>query len=336
MTHSTTPASLILARLKAQPDRYVSGSVLAEELSITRTAIWKHIQALTERGYTIERQPRRGYRLIAAPDLLLPEEILPSLHTHWLGHHFVHHMETASTNQDALLLATQGAPHGTVVVAEHQTAGRGRLRRSWNSPKESGIYVSLLFTRPVPAHRAPQAPLVIALALTRVLRCQFGLDASIKWPNDVLIRGRKVSGILAEMQLDQDELRHLVVGVGINVNQTEEQFLGDFRYPPTSLAMELQRTVSRKAALVAFLEETELVYNGYEQDGFSHYLEEFESVSAVLGKKVLVQTGDQSLVGVVRGFTTEGALRLLPEKGQPETTIWAGDVSRLSGDFTQG
>ncbi|MHC1744408.1 MAG: biotin--[acetyl-CoA-carboxylase] ligase [Syntrophobacteraceae bacterium] len=335
MTPSASAATLILERLKANPDGYVSGPSLAEELSITRTAIWKHVQALTVRGYTIDRQPRLGYRLIAVPDLLLPEEILPLLHTTWLGRSYVHHMKTGSTNQDALNLAAQGAPHGTTVVAEHQTAGRGRLRRIWNSPENSGIYVSLLFTAPLPAHRAPQAPLVIALALARILRSRFALNASIKWPNDVLISGRKVSGILAEMQLDQDEVRHLVVGVGINVNQTEGQFVGDFRYPPTSLAIELNRHVSRKEVLVAFLEESEDVFDGLAEDGFANYLKEFENLSALLGKEVAVQTGDQSVVGVVRGFTTEGALRLLPKEGKPEEIIWAGDVSRLSGDFTQ-
>lgn len=334
MTRSQSPASLILQRLKATPKAYVSGSQLAQELTMTRTAVWKHIQTLTARGYTIDRQPRRGYRLIATPDLLLPEEILPTLETHWLGTHYVHHLETDSTNQDAHLLASRGAPHGTVVVAEHQSAGRGRLRRTWESPRGSGIYVSLLFTEPIPAHRASQTPLVIALALCRVLRSTFALQATIKWPNDLLVQGRKVSGILAEMQLDQDEVRYLIVGVGINVNQTKDAFEGDFRYPPTSLAVELGGHVSRKEVLSAFLLEAERIYEGFSQEGFSPFLNEFESLSAILGKNVSVRTGDQTVEGVVCGFTGEGALRLLPTGESTELVIWAGDVSNLSGDFS--
>lgn len=252
-----SPAARILSRLKARLDGVVSGADLASELSMTRTAVWKHIQALIARGYVIQSQPRVGYRLLSTPDLLLPEEVLPRLRTTWLAQTYLHHMETGSTNQDALALATKGAPHGTVVVAEHQTAGRGRLRRKWESPKGLGIYVSMLFTHPLASNRAAQCPLVVALSLARVLHSHFGLRAAIKWPNDILIRGRKVAGILAEMQLDQDEVRHLVVGVGINVRQSPADLHGSFRYPPTSLAIELQRPVSRTEVLGVFLNEVE-------------------------------------------------------------------------------
>jgi BirA family biotin operon repressor/biotin-[acetyl-CoA-carboxylase] ligase len=173
----------------------------------------------------------------------------------------------------------------------------------------------------------------MALALTRVLKSRYGLEATVKWPNDVLIQGRKVSGILAEMQVDQDEVRHMVVGVGINVNQDEGEFAGEFRYPPTSIAIALNRKMSRKDVLIAFLEEAELVFDRFAIRGFSGFLDEFEAVSAIVGKEVTVQTGKKSLVGVVRGFTREGALRLMPNDSQQEEIIWVGDVSSLAGDF---
>jgi BirA family transcriptional regulator, biotin operon repressor / biotin---[acetyl-CoA-carboxylase] ligase len=333
MERSTSPSSLILLRLKEKQGDYLSGTDLAAELSMTRTGIWKHIQSLSAKGYVIDRLPRRGYRLVSCTDLLLPEEVLPLLHTTWLGQTYLHHMETGSTNQDAMILATQGGVHGTVVVAEHQRAGRGRLRRNWDSPKKFGIYVSMLFTRSIAANRAPQCPLVMALALTRILRSRYGLEAAVKWPNDVLVQGRKVSGVLAEMQLDQDEVRHMVVGVGINVNQDERDFAGGFRYPPTSLSIELKRKISRKEVLIAFLEEAELAFDHLAANGFSAFLDEFEAVSAIVGQEVSVQTGTKTLVGMVRGFTQEGALRLMPKDTQAETIIWVGDVTSIAGEF---
>jgi len=326
-------SSLILSRLKEKQGAYLSGADLAGELSMTRTGIWKHIQTLSAKGYVIESQPRLGYRLVSCPDLLLPEEVLSQLHTTWLGQTYLHHLETGSTNHDAMILAIQGSPHGTIVVAEHQTAGRGRLRRSWDSPKESGIYVSMLFTRPIAANQAAQCPLVMALALTRILRSRYELEATVKWPNDVLVQGRKVSGILAEMQLDQDEVRHVVVGIGINVNQDEGEFAGGFRYPPTSLAIELKRRISRKEVLIAFLEEAEVAFDRFAAQGFSVFLDEFEAVSAIVGKEVTIQAGETTRVGVVRGFTREGALRLISKDTGTEAIIWVGDVSSLAGDF---
>lgn len=325
--------ALILQRLKEHSDTYLSGSALAAELSMTRTGVWKHIRVLAARGYAIERQPRLGYRLASCPDLLLPEEILPQLRTLWLGKTYVHHLETGSTNDDALALALRGTAHGTVVVAERQRVGRGRLRRAWDSPMGLGLYVSLLFTRPLPAPQALQCPLVIALALVRTLHARFALEALVKWPNDILIHGRKAAGILAEMQLDQDEARTLVVGVGVNVNQDESEFEGEFRVRPTSLALELQRTVPRSEVLTAFLEEAERVFDRFSTEGFRAFLEEFEAMSAIVGATVTVVAGSKAVSGVVRGFTPEGAMRLLPDGAHAEEVIWVGDVSRVSGDF---
>ncbi len=326
-------SAFILQRLKEASGVYVSGTALAAELSMTRTGVWKHIQMLTARGYGIEKQPRLGYRLVSCPDLLLPEEVLPGLGTAWLGRTYVHHLETGSTNEDALALAARGAPHGTIVVAESQTAGRGRLRRSWDSPRGLGLYVSLLFTRPLAAHQALQTPLIIALALSRTLRSRYALEAMIKWPNDILLRGRKVAGILAEMQLDQDEARTLVIGVGVNVNQEPDHFRGEFRVRPTSLAIELHGRIHRSELLTSFLEESERVYDRFSTQGFRAFLDEFEALSAIVGKEVTITAGSESVSGVVLGFTREGALRLAPQGGHGEQIIWVGDVSRVSGDF---
>jgi len=265
-----------------------------------------------------------------APDSLAPEQIVPNLGTRWLAHSYHYLRKTGSTNDYALRLAAEGAPHGTLVVAEEQSKGRGRLNREWISYPSLGIYLSMLLRNPLPLRVAPQSTCIGALALVKALREEFGISASIKWPNDVLINGRKAAGILTEMQSDPDLSRFIVMGIGINVNHSTEEMGGPFRYPATSIAIELGYTVKRQRVLLQFLSQFEKEYERFQQNGISDLIAEIEAHSGILGKIITVVSGNREIVGKAQGFTEEGALLLFGEDGSQET-VWAGDVLRVEG-----
>jgi BirA family biotin operon repressor/biotin-[acetyl-CoA-carboxylase] ligase len=320
----------ILKILKDNEGNFVSGEGLAERLGISRPGVWKHINKLKEMGYEIQSQSRTGYRLVAVPDSLAHKEIVPNLETRWLAHSY-HYLETiSSTNDFALKLAAEGAPHGTLVVAEEQTKGRGRLRREWISLPHRGIYLSILLKNPLPVRIAPQSTYICSLALVKMLREEFGITASIKWPNDVLINGKKAAGILTETQSDQDFSRFSVMGMGINVNHNVEEMAGPFRYPATSIAIEVGFAVKRQRVLLQFLKQFERDYDLFLKKGLSALIPEFEAHSGVLGKTVTVTCNNREITGKVQGFNAEGALLLL-EKDGSEQTIWVGDVSHVHG-----
>ncbi|MGV8073331.1 MAG: biotin--[acetyl-CoA-carboxylase] ligase [Syntrophobacteraceae bacterium] len=322
----------ILHSLKEKRLNYVSGSFLASEIGITRTAIWKHIHKLQARGYRIESHPKKGYRLLDIPDLLIREEIVPYVGTSWLGRSYHHFDVLPSTNDHAFRLAASGTPNGTVVVAETQTKGRGRLQREWFSTPSRGIYMSVVLTVPLPIRNAPSATQVAALALTKVIRNLYGLNAAIKWPNDILIHNKKIAGILAEMQADQDQVKFLVIGIGINVNQSPSELAGPFRYPATSLAAEIGGFVNRQELLLNFLRQFESEYDLFLSRDFTAVLPELEAASAVIGKTVTIHSERGEFCGKALGFTPEGALRLSTED-KDEIVIWVGDVTRVEGTF---
>ncbi len=328
---STKPTQLeILKVLKENEGSFISGEGLAERLGISRPGVWKHINRLKEMGYEIQSQSRIGYRLVAVPDSLAHKEIVPNLETRWLAQSY-HYLKTiGSTNDYALLLAAEGAPHGTLVVAEEQTRGRGRLRREWTSHPNRGIYLSILLRNPLPVRIAPQSTYIGSLAIVKMLREEFGIAASIKWPNDVLINGRKAAGILTETQSDQDFSRFSVMGIGINVNHSREEMAGPFRYPATSIALEVGFPVKRQRVLLQFLNQFERDYDTFLKKGLSVLIPEFEAHSGVLGKVVTVVCGNREITGKAEGFTPEGALLLLRNDGAVET-VWVGDVARVEG-----
>ncbi|MCE5334613.1 MAG: biotin--[acetyl-CoA-carboxylase] ligase [Desulfobacteraceae bacterium] len=328
MATSPTTQLEILRELRQSKGDFVSGAELADRLGISRMGVWKHIQKLKAMGYEISSHPKGGYRLEEVPDSLAHGEIVPNLQTKWLGIPY-HYLQTvSSTNDHALLLAAQNAPHGTVVVAETQTRGRGRLRREWISTPNRGIHVSILFRSPLPVRVAPQSTQIGALALVKVLRETFGLSSQIKWPNDVLVNHKKVAGILTEMQSDQDFSRFIVMGIGINVNHTAEDLAGPFRYPATSIAIETGLPVKRQHLLIQYLRQFEQDYELFLHQGLSALIPQLEEFSEILGKTVSVTYGDREITGRAEGFTPEGALLLLQSNGQQET-IWVGDVARV-------
>lgn len=330
MTATQPTQSEILKILRESEGAFVSGASLADLIGISRMGVWKHIQKLKTMGYDIESHPKEGYRLIEVPDSLAKEEIVPNLQTAWLGKSYYYLDKVGSTNDYALLLAAQDAPHGTVVVAEEQTRGRGRLRRDWLSSPNRGIYVSILLRDPLPVRIAPQSTYIGAIALAKVLRENFGLPASIKWPNDVLIGHKKAAGILTEMQSDQDFSRFIVMGIGINVNHSREELAAPFRYPATSIAVETGFAIKRQHVLWQFLYQFEQDYGLFLKEGLQAMIPQLEALSGILGRVVTIQSGDSEITGKAEGFTSEGALLLLRSDGQKET-IWAGDVAHVEG-----
>jgi len=266
----------------------------------------------------------------AAPDSLAHDEIVPNLKTKWLAHSY-HYLETVgSTNDYALALAAEGAPHGTVVVAEEQTKGRGRLKRKWISLPNRGIYLSILLRDLLPIHVASQSTHIGSLALVKTLRREFGIEASIKWPNDVLINGRKAAGILTEMQSEQDFSRFGVMGIGINVNHGREEMVGPDLCLATSIAIELGFAVKRQRVLEEFLIQFERCHDRFIREGLVALIPEIESYSGVIGKTITVVCGDRKITGRAQGLTPDGALLLLGPDGSKEI-VWAGDVSRVEG-----
>ena len=316
--------SSILALLKKTAG-YISGEDISRQLSISRTAVWKHIQALKQKGYQIESHSRCGYRLLASPDLLLPYEITPLLLTKTVGSKICYMKQTRSTNEEAKLLAQNGCPDGTIVLAEEQLSGRGRLTRGWFSPFGKGIWLAVVLRPPFRPQQAPKCTLMAAVAVRKAIAEQTGLECGIKWPNDILWQNRKLVGILTELNAEMDLIHYIVVGIGINVNINEEEFLPEIRNAATSLSYIQQAPVSRLLLLKAVLQNLDRYYTEVCQNGFDGIFNEWRHVSATLGKCVHVAGQDTDFTGVALDIDEDGALLVRTEAGVKK--VLAGDVS---------
>lgn len=316
----------ILRLLNQHMGEYVSGEEISRLLGVSRTAIWKHMQALRGDGYTIDSLPRAGYRLTGRPDLLLASEVQAGLATETFGRCFYHYQEVGSTNDVVRELANQGAPEGTVVAAELQTKGRGRLGRPWVSPAGQGIWFSFLLRPPLLPQEVNKTTLVVAVAIARALRATTGLDVLIKWPNDLLINGKKLVGILTQLSAEVEKINYVVVGVGINANIDVAAFTPEIRKIATSLAAELGRPVDRVAILQRCLVEMEEAYNTFIHNGFPSLLEEWKELSYTLGRWVKVNQQTNEVEGLAIDVDPDGRLVLRLEDDSLHRVI-AGDVS---------
>lgn len=320
---------MLLARLKAKPGEWISGAQFSNQLGISRTAIWKHMNRLKADGHQIDSAPKKGYRLLRAADLMLPDEILAGLGTHTIGRgEQVYLNETDSTNMQAKSLASNGAAEGTLVVAESQTGGRGRRGRTWFSPSFRNIYTSIILRPPMAPDQAPQITLMTAVAVARTLRRTAQLDAKIKWPNDILINGKKIAGILTELSADMDVVDHVVVGMGINVNVTESEIPADIRDMATSVKIANGRSQSRVALLCALLNHFEQCYDQLKTEGFGPLMIEWRRMSDTIGQQVRVDVLNNRFTGVVVDVDDSGVLVLKDDKGRLHR-IFSGDVTRL-------
>ena len=315
----------ILGLFRQSPDEYLSGERLSAVLGISRTAVWKQIRQLRQLGYRIEALPARGYRLCAAPDLPLAEELRTGLATRVIGREIRYLAETDSTNRQAYALGEAGAAEGLVVIAEQQSAGRGRLGRSWASPPGVNLYLSVLLRPPLPPHVAPQLTFLTALAVSRTIAAVTGLTPTHKWPNDVLLAGGKVAGLLNEMSAESDRIRFVVLGIGVNLNMTAEQFPAELRAPATSLLIATGRPVARAHFARALLAELDTLYTEFLRQGPASIMAAWEARCDLVGKPVRVEGAGRPLRGVVAGIDRDGALLLTLADGSTERVL-AGDV----------
>ncbi|HTP27951.1 MAG TPA: biotin--[acetyl-CoA-carboxylase] ligase [Anaeromyxobacteraceae bacterium] len=317
---------LVLAFLAEAVGEHVSGEAISDKLGLSRAAVWKHVNALRARGYRIDAVPARGYRLVGIPDRVGPLELRPLLNTHDLGQ-MIHWLEeTGSTNDVAKRLAEEGALHGEVVVAEAQTAGRGRRGRTWASSPGKNLLLSVILRPDLPPSRCAELTLVASVALCEVVR-RAGVQASIKWPNDLLVRGRKLAGILTELATDPDRVHWAVVGIGVNVNARTEDFAAELRSAATSLAIERREPVARALFAAALLGTLEEWLDRHAMEGFSPVREAWKGMSDTLGQEVRVLSGGRETVGRAEDVDELGALVVRTATGRER--VLSGDVEAL-------
>ena len=320
----------VLMLFHQQPDSFVSGAEMSRALGISRTAVWKHIEQLRTLGYQIEAVTARGYRLRTSPDLLLPAELQAGLQTEVIGREMVYFADTDSTNDRAHALAKDGAAEGTVVIAESQQAGKGRLGRRWTSPAGVNLYASIILRPPIAPRHAPQLTFLSAAAVARAIAEITGLTPTVKWPNDVLLDGFKVAGLLNELDAETERIRYLILGVGVNVNMQAEQFPDDLRYPASSLAIASGAQVSRLLFTRTLLEQVDRLYNQYQREGFEPIMQAWQEYFVLTGQQVEVDCQGRLLRGRVVGLDEDGALLLQLSDGCQERVL-AGDVRPLAG-----
>ncbi|WP_347549875.1 biotin--[acetyl-CoA-carboxylase] ligase [Pseudalkalibacillus hwajinpoensis] len=314
----------LLQMLEEHGENYVSGQMISETLSVSRTAIWKHVSELRKNGYEVEAVQKKGYRIVSRPDMLSKEEIGLRLTTEFLGKTVHTYPSVESTQYIAHDLAHRGTPDGTIIVADEQTAGKGRLGRSWHSPRGSGIWTSIILRPKLPPQRAPQFTLIAAVSVVHAIRKQTGLEAEIKWPNDILIDGKKVVGILTELQAESDQIKSIIIGMGINVNAGSEDFPSDLNQA-TSLKVESGQNVNRSALLAAILNEFETLYEEYLTNGFRMIKLLWESYAVSLGRKIKARTLNGVIEGLAKGITDEGVLLLEDVQGRIHH-IYSADI----------
>ncbi len=327
------PREAILELFHSRGQDFVSGAELSAVLGVSRTAVWKQIGALRELGYTIEAVPSRGYRLLATPDTLIAAELQAGLETRLIGREMVFLASTDSTNLRAAELAEQGAAEGTVVIAEEQTRGKGRLGRNWASPAGVNLYLSVLLRPPILPWDAPQLTFLSAVAVARAIAEEPGMQPEVKWPNDVLLGGRKVAGLLNEMRAETEGIHHVILGIGVNLNMTAEQFPAELRYPATSLRLESGHPIARRDFARRLLQHLDLLYSEYLTTGFEPLRRAWEGFFRLVGREVEVDCQQRVVRGRVTGIDDDGALLLDCGAGQVER-ILAGDVRPVATAVT--
>jgi BirA family biotin operon repressor/biotin-[acetyl-CoA-carboxylase] ligase len=320
----TTDAK-ILSALRTNPDG-ISGAQLAEQLAISRAAVWSRIEELRAVGYDIEAGPHFGYRLINSPDALHADDLLARLgKTKIIGRDLRVFEETTSTNDVIEKLARDGVKEGVVVFAESQTRGRGRLGRKWISPGHKGLWFSILLRPNLRPQETTQLTVASATALRRAIAAKTSLRPEIKWPNDLLIDGKKVAGILTELSAEVDRVKHITLGIGIDVNLDAAEFPPELRKIATSLKIEAGEIISRAELATAILRELDREYTLICAGKFSAIADEWEAHCTTIGKNVTVHIGSRKICGRAESLDDDGALLVRTEHGHLER-ITGGDV----------
>ncbi len=322
----TTDAQ-ILAALRAAGDGTVSGAELSQKLGLTRAAIWARVDELRRLGYEIEASPHLGYRLLNTPDVLHADDLLTRLgRTKVVGRDIRVFQETTSTSDVIEKLARDGVKEGAVVFAESQTKGRGRLGRKWLSPPGKGLWFSVLLRPELRPQETTRLTVAAATALRRAIHLETGLKAAIKWPNDILANGRKVAGILTELSAELDRVKHVIIGIGVDVNLNAGEFPPELRRQATSLKIEAGHAIARPALATVILRELDADYARIGGGEFGTVADEWEAHCATLGQTVAIRIGERQARGRAESLGEDGALLLRTEHGRIER-ITGGDVT---------
>jgi len=321
----TAPGNDGVLRLLREAGGFVSGQEICRRLGITRAAVWKRVEGLRRQGFSIEGVSSLGYRLEREPESLAVLAREMAAPRRRIGGRIVVKEETRSTNEDARWLAQQGAQEGTVVLAESQSEGRGRLGRRWESPARANLYLSVVLRPDLPPAEAAVITLAAAVALCRTVRDLYALDARIKWPNDLLLDGAKAAGLLAELEAEVERIRFVVLGIGVNLNMTRDMFPAGLMYPATSVSLALGRPVSRTAFARALLGALDQEYGTLLRCGAGPVLEAWMGWSAHTGRRVRVKTPGETLSGRFLGVDPAGAM-ILETDGGERRTVHVGDV----------
>lgn len=313
-----------ILKMLRETDGYVSGQELCNKFGVSRTAVWKAINQLKENGYEIEAVQNKGYHLLSAPDIMDKTE-LESIHaTEWAGCEICYFDSIDSTNTKAKELAEEGHPSGTLVVADRQTAGKGRRGRSWESPTGIGIFMTLMLKPEINPNNASMLTLVAAMATTRAIRRVTGVPAMIKWPNDIVMNGKKVCGILTEMSAQFDYINHIVIGIGINVHN--EDFPEEIAKTASSLYLESGQHIHRASLIEAFLEEFEDVYAEYlKTEDMEGLQKEYDAMLVNRGRQVRVLDPKEPFEGKAMGITKKG--ELIVDTWESRKLVSSGEVS---------
>ena len=318
--------AFVLGMLLECDDDFVPGAVLCDKLDVPRAELLKRIDSLRARGYVIQTAGGRGYRLSGVPDGLSAREIAPLLNTAEIGRDIHHYADLASTNDEAHRLAEQGALHGEVVVAEIQTAGRGRRGRPWISPPGGSIALSVILRPALPPGRAPEIALAAAVAVCEAARELGARSAAIKWPNDVECDGRKLAGLLTELRTDGERTRHVILGVGLNCNAELRDFPEELQESATSLRVERGEAVPRALACARLLEALDEWLALHDLEGFPPVRARFRQLSSTLGRRVQVELEPGVVEGDALDLAEDGALLVRTERGELVRVV-AGDVT---------
>src|SRR6266403_1345399 len=287
----------------------ISGERIAKEIGVSRSTVWRWVERLRQVGVRVKGKPNTGYFLQRVPDILTPDMLRQRLKGSMFAKRIHHFFRTDSTNRVAMELGYAGEPEGAIILAEEQTAGRGRAGRSWHSERAAGIYVTLLLRPKIAPVQAPLLTMMAGLSAHTAVQAVTGLAVDLKWPNDLLVRGKKMGGILTEMHAEPNQVRFVIVGIGINVNQ--EKFPGELASVATSLRAETGKPHSRMELLVRLLRAFESDYNRFLREGVASVVARFESVSSYAkGKRVRVTNGTESYAGTTAGLGPEGLLQV--------------------------
>jgi len=314
----------LLLILKQNTD-YISGEAISDSLGVSRSAIWKVINKLKNEGYIIESKTNKGYKLISVPDIISEQELKDGLNTKYVGQKIYSFDEINSTNEQAKKQAGSGAINGSLFIADRQTGGRGRLNKQWSSPEKVGVWMSILLRPDVLPSKIMQISLISGIVICKAINNQTGLNAQIKWPNDIIINGKKVCGILTEMVTEEQRISFVVNGIGVNVNTLE--FPEEIKDIATSLYLETGKMFSRKLLIQEILTSFEEYYEKFIfSDELTSIIDEYRSMCLNIGKEVVVIMNNKQIKGTAVGITEIGELIIKTETGEI-INVSSGEVS---------